>query len=684
MAKKDSHRGKKQSSSWTGALIGLVALATLIGAGILWSSRESHLVPYDQYQESRIQPASQTVEEEPDASSDEDTPLPDIQVSESEDAVQENLSATDSLQLAQLNQPKPPGADLPRKTLEHISKGMGLSEQGKYELAELEFEQAAQISPNSPEVFAIWGAAQRMQGKFEGANKRFARAYELAPDDDEITFNWGMSLLHEKNADKAIEMFQKTVELAPKHFLAYNYLGKSYGLKKQYHKEAAAYEKAIEIKEDFGQAHFNLGVVLSLMKEFDAAGPHFTRAIEIDPEFDKPFVNQFLVAMGLRQGKKADLKKVEKNKPEKKEDTAEAATKHEHEAHGKEHAAHAEEDNKQKQDPEGSHQTQETEGSEGSDKKIVRPITNITGVVKINGEPAGSPGLVILETKSKLKVPEQQAQKLSIFQRGLQFEPRNSVVMIGSTVEFINDDREVHNIFSKSRNNQFNLGAMAAGTSRSITLDTPGPIVLRCNLHKDMVGTLFVVPNGYYSRPGENGEYHFDQVKSQDYLMQYWHPRLSPEEVQANMKNASLTGIDQTMDVDIKSQSQPGEVHDMVDETDYNLLVDNIEKEIGDAIQNWKDGKKYLSHKRMLKAITYYFDGGGLKGAIAKSFSEKRSLNLEKSLDEIRKKIAGLKGDPDDLTQAQLKGMAERAVAQLRNNVQELYARIKPDKTAVQ
>ena len=75
---------------------------------------------------------------------------------------------------------------------------MGLVEQGKYERAELEFEKAADFSPNSPEVFSIWGVALRMQKKFKGANKRFGRAYELAPEDEEIVFNWGMSSLFEK------------------------------------------------------------------------------------------------------------------------------------------------------------------------------------------------------------------------------------------------------------------------------------------------------------------------------------------------------------------------------------------------------------------------------------------------------------------------------------------------------
>ncbi len=662
MGKHSSSKRQKPSSSWTKALIGLMALATLIGGGILLSEQESKMIPYDQYKESRIKKASQTVSDKSDPS-DSDSGKRPLEITAEEETLSDLKDQKENLEIAQLTNPKKPGTDLPRKTLEHISKGMGLSEQGKYELAELEFEKAAELSPNSPELFAIWGASHRMQKKFEGANKRFSRAHELAPDDEEITFNWGMSLLQEKNAEGAVKRFKQTLELDPKHYMAYNYLGKSYGLTKDYKNESASYKKALEVKEDFAQAHFNLAVVLSLMKQFDEAGPHFVRAIELDKEFDKPFVKQFLVAMGLREakGKRNDLKVVDKSK-KKEEDAKTSSDK--------------EEDKTEHKD---SHDKKE-EGSEGSDKKIVKPITTINGVVKINGEPVSAPGLVILESKSKLKVPKQETQTLKIFQRGLNFAPQNSVVMVGSTVEFINDDTEVHNIFSKSRNNQFNLGAMASGTSKSISLDQPGPIILRCNLHKDMIGTLFVVPNGYYSKLDENGEYKFDRVKSQEYIMQFWHPRLAPEEVNENMKNAALTGVDHTMDFDIASKSEAGEIHDMVDQTDYNLLVASIEQEMEQAIKDWKAGKKYLSHKRMLKAITYYFAGGGLKGAIAKSFSIKRSDNLEKSLDEVRKIISNRNKEPDEATEAKLRGLAKRAVAQLKNNVQELYARIAPEK----
>ena len=159
--------------------------------------------------------------------------------------------------------------------------------------------------------------------------------------------------------------------------------------------------------------------------------------------------------------------------------------------------------------------------------------------------------------------------------------------------------------------------------------------------------------------------------------MQVWHPQLYPEEVEAAMKSIGLTGKDAVYDFDIQSRSKTGEIHDMVDKIDYDTIVNNIEKLIYDAIASWKDGKKYKPRKQVLIAITKHYDGEGLKGAIARSFSEKRSTTLEGKLDTIRKKISGLKKD-EPLTEESLQNEAAFVISQLRLNVQELKARIAP------
>lgn len=636
------------------------AFLTLIWVGLLgvglwalmhYSAPESNLEPYNKIQEG-----------EEEAEPGKKTPEPEKKTSEfspSKFTPSSDLN-TGTLIKTVTSPLETPQSQLPRETLEHIQKGMLFTEEGKFNAGDIEFEQAAKISPNSPELFSIWGAALRMAKKFEGANRRFARADELSPNDEEIIFNWGMTNLEADHPEEATRLFQKTVKLSPNNYTAYNMLGKSLGRQKMYEEEKSAYKKAISINPDFAQSYFNLGIVLGIQKKFETAAPHFLKAIELDKQFEKPFVIQMLSALGLYDP--AAEKPIKKDAPKPQEPVQQAKA----------------------EIPPSGEKVNDGKKSEGSDhnmeegSKKVKNTTTVKGNIKINGKKPGPNTLVFLETKSKLRSANQKSQKLTIRQSGLQFNPQHSVIQAGSTVTFSNEDREVHNIFSKSLSNQFNLGAMASGSLKTVKFTQAGPVVLRCNMHKDMIGTLFVVPNGHYTKPDTNGDYQFDNIKSEGYIMQVWDPMLAPDEVEANLLSADLTGVDQTFDFNIKSASGAGEIHDMTDPTDYNAIVDNIEKEMLQAIEDWKNGKKFISRKRMLMAITKHYAGEGLKGAIAKSFSSKRSIQLEQKLDNIRKEISGYGKSEDAVTEDSLISQARFAVSQLRLNVKELETRLTP------
>ncbi|MBN4079693.1 tetratricopeptide repeat protein [bacterium AH-315-C08] len=625
-------------------IAGLAALGAGLWALMHYSAPASNLQPYASYQKSNKNPAIK--KNNPEKSTPQD-----IQKTAPETNLGNLIKTATSI-------PSPRNT-LPRQALEHIQKGMEFTENGEFNAGSMEFEKASIISPNSPELYSIWGAALRMAKKFEGANRRFARAHELSPNDSEITFNWAMSQLEGDIPEDAIRLFQKTIDLTPNNLMAYNLLGKSYGRKKMYDEEVSAYKKALEIDPDFALIHFNLGIVLGIQKKFESAAPHFLKAIELDKQYEKPFVIQMLTALGRYDS--ASEKPINQPKPQ--------APKSEPIKQAKVAPAKAEEKKKE----EGSDHKME----EGSKK--VKDTTHVKGTILINGKAASPNTLVFLETKSKMRAQGQKkGATLTIHQNGLSFQPRHSVIQVGTTVTFSNHDKEVHNIFSKSLSNQFNLGAMASGSLKSIEFHTAGPIVLRCNMHKDMIGTLFVVPNGYYTQPNAKGEYEFKNARSEGYIMQVWAPMLSPGEVEANLRSADLTGVDQTIDFDIKSASVPGEIHDMTDPTDYNAIVDNIEREMFQAIEDWKNGKKFISRKRMLMAVTKHYAGEGLQGAIAKSFSSKRSILLERKLDKIRKEISGYGKTGVPITEASLKSQAKFAVAALRNNVKELEARLTP------
>jgi len=626
-------------------LAGAALLLALVVGLIYTAEPPGNLEPYDRFKASVK--VKQTASADASASDDEKT------------------AAAKRRQLKQLAKSFPNKSSdrilaLPRETFVHIGNAMKLAEEQKFDASDDEFQKAAMISPDTPEIYSLWGVALRMAERYEDAEKRFARAYELSPDNDEITFNFGMSQLHAGKIDDAIDLFKKTVKLNPKHSMAYNLLGKAYGKKQNYVKETAAYRKAVEVKPDFALAHFNLGIVLSIQKQFLAAVPHFEKAIELDKKYAKPFVTKFLSRYDPKQ------EPVEARKDS--ADTGKVQT-----AKLDNNVPSIEEAGKQKEKEGSGH------SMEGSDADIEKPTTNLSGKILVNGKTIDPNAVVYLETKDKLPVPDQEkAKTLTIVQKGLQFVPQHSVVMVNSELKFVNNDKEPHNIYSKSLNNQFNLGAMAPGTAKTIKVTDAGPITLRCNLHKGMIGTVFVVPNGYYTHPTQTGDYLFKEVKSKEYFLEVWHPRLYPQEVIKSSRSIGLIGKDKVIDFKIKSASKPGEIHDLVDATDYDAIVNDIETLVFQGIEAWKQGKKYLPRKRLLLAITKHYEGEGLKGAIAKSFSEKRSALLENELDTIRKKISGIKVDNKPVTEEALKHTAKLVISQLRANARELKARVNP------
>jgi len=63
---------------------------------------------------------------------------------------------------------------------------------------------------------------------------------------------------------------------------------------------------------------------------------------------------------------------------------------------------------------------------------------------------------------------------------------------VGDTISFRNDDAFVHNIFSLSDTQTFDLGTFAKGETRKVTLDKPGKVEVECAVHPEMKLTVEV------------------------------------------------------------------------------------------------------------------------------------------------------------------------------------------------
>lgn len=137
---------------------------------------------------------------------------------------------------------------------------------------------------------------------------------------------------------------------------------------------------------------------------------------------------------------------------------------------------------------------------------------------------------------------------ITIRQEMFKFKPKFSIVTVGSTVTFQNDDFEMHNIKSDSPGNRFDLGLQIPGRSRKVVLKKPGAVDLRCRIHSDMKGMVFVSPSPFFMLIESGGKFAFSGVPAGDYEIEVWHPeRSAPDQKPKGLAvriGAGVTRID--------------------------------------------------------------------------------------------------------------------------------------------
>jgi plastocyanin len=111
-----------------------------------------------------------------------------------------------------------------------------------------------------------------------------------------------------------------------------------------------------------------------------------------------------------------------------------------------------------------------------------------------------------------------------IKQREKQFEPPLTVVVKGTTIDFPNEDKIFHNVFSVSRPSRFDLGLYKSGTSKSVEMKRTGTVDVYCNIHPDMVAKVKIVDNPYYTLTDTGGHFTIEGVPPGKYPITAWLP----------------------------------------------------------------------------------------------------------------------------------------------------------------
>jgi len=176
----------------------------------------------------------------------------------------------------------------------------------------------------------------------------------------------------------------------------------------------------------------------------------------------------------------------------------------------------------------------------------------VKGAITISGKPAqdavvaieGLPKETGKPRDAKLKAPHAVMD-----QREMKFVPRVLAVVAGTIVDFSNNDKTWHNVYSSSEAKKFDLGLYPPQKTRSATLDKPGVVRILCNVHPAMEAFIVVKDHPYYATTEKRGNYEIENVPLGKYTVEVWHPEFGAKKLPFELVREGQVLV---LDIDLK------------------------------------------------------------------------------------------------------------------------------------
>lgn len=132
-------------------------------------------------------------------------------------------------------------------------------------------------------------------------------------------------------------------------------------------------------------------------------------------------------------------------------------------------------------------------------------------------------GVVYLESAPSAAFEEPVSVRGRMDQRNETFVPHVLAIRTGTTVDFPNNDRIYHNVFSLSATRRFDLGRYAVGRSKAVRFDRPGVVRVFCDIHSHMSAFIVVFSHRFFAATQPDGEFQLPPVPPGTYTVVGWY-----------------------------------------------------------------------------------------------------------------------------------------------------------------
>jgi plastocyanin len=145
-------------------------------------------------------------------------------------------------------------------------------------------------------------------------------------------------------------------------------------------------------------------------------------------------------------------------------------------------------------------------------------------------------------------IPDSLRQRgYTVTSQNKSFTPRVEVVPVGTSVSFPNEDGIMHNVFSLSRGNRFDLGYYKGGASKTHRFDEPGLVRVYCNIHPQMSAFLLVMENPYFTWARSDGSFSIPAPPPGTYTVRAWQEQAQAA-VQVTVGDQGQGGVELQLD----------------------------------------------------------------------------------------------------------------------------------------
>ena len=154
---------------------------------------------------------------------------------------------------------------------------------------------------------------------------------------------------------------------------------------------------------------------------------------------------------------------------------------------------------------------------------LANPVLGVelTGDAKSAGKPVQN---AVIWLEASAAAPFVQTRPVVLNQKNLDFDPHVLAVRVGTKVNFPNNDKVFHNVFSFRDGKKFDLGMYPEGTSKPVVFDKAGLSRIFCEVHPHMAAYVMAVDTPYFAVSDEHGSFKISGVPPGTYTYRAWRP----------------------------------------------------------------------------------------------------------------------------------------------------------------